>query len=44
MPTGTTSLDQETADAAVRHIILWEGFEDTVYADSGGGGPPALGR
>ncbi len=36
MPTGTTSLDQKTADAAFKHIRLWEGFKDTVYADPSG--------
>ena len=35
------SLDQKTADAAFKHIALWEGFEDTVYAD--GGGVPHIG-
>ena len=35
------SIDQKTADAAFRHISLWEGFEDTVYAD--GGGVPHIG-
>ena len=38
------SLDQKTADAAFRHISLWEGFEDTVSVDSSGGVAPALGR
>ena len=35
------SIDQKTADAAFKHIALWEGFEDTVYAD--GGGVPHIG-
>ena len=36
------SIDQKTADAAFKHIALWEGFEDTVYAD--GGGVPHIGH
>ena len=38
------SLDQKTADAAFKHIALWEGFKETVYVDSSGGVAPALGR
>ena len=35
------SIDQKTADEALKHIRLWEGFENTVYAD--GGGVPHIG-
>ena len=35
------SIDQKTADEALKHIRLWEGFKDTVYAD--GGGVPHIG-
>ena len=30
------SIDQKTADEALKHIRLWEGFKDTVYADYNG--------